>query len=43
MQGFVVCLMRRGRKKCDVCGKKFDNVDDIEVHRTEQHPDAVMS
>lgn len=37
MWGFGVYLMRhadylygrRGRKKCDVCGKKFDNVDDM--------------
>ncbi len=34
---------RRGRKKCDVCGKKFDNVDNMEVHRRDQHQDAVTS
>jgi hypothetical protein len=34
---------RRGRKNCDVCGKKFDNVYDMEVHRRDLHPDPIMS
>ncbi len=28
---------RRGRKKCDVCGKKFDIVDEMEMHRRDLH------
>jgi hypothetical protein len=49
MWGFGIYLMRiadylygrRGRKKCDVCGKKFNSIVDMEVHRRDLHPDAV--
>lgn len=34
---------RRGRKKCDICGKKFDSADKMEVHRRDLHPDAVTT
>jgi len=34
---------RRRRKKCDICGKKFDNIDVMEEHRRDLHPDAVTS
>lgn len=51
MWGFGIFLMlladylygRRGRKKCDVCGKKFNSADEMEVHRRDLHPDAVTS
>jgi hypothetical protein len=51
MLGFTIYLMRladylhgrRGSKKCDVCGKKFESIDDMEVHRRDLHPDAVTS
>jgi hypothetical protein len=51
MWGFGIYLIRladylygqRGRKKCDVCGKKFDSADDMEVHRRDLHPDAVTT
>ena len=51
MWGFGIYLMRladylygrRGRKKCDVCGKKFDNADEMEAHRRDLHPDAVTT
>jgi hypothetical protein len=51
MWGFGIYLMRladylygrRGRKKCDVCGEKFDNADEMEVHRRDLHPDAVTT
>jgi hypothetical protein len=51
MWGFVIYMMRladyfygrRGRKKCDVCGKKFDNIIEMEAHRRDLHPDAVTS
>ena len=51
MRGFGIYLMRladylygrRGRKKCDVCGKYFDNIDKMEADRRDLHPDAVTS
>ena len=50
MWGFTIYLMRladylHGRryknKKCDICGKKFGSMDDMEEHRRNLHPDAV--
>lgn len=48
MWGFTIYLMRladalhgrRAKKTCDVCGKKFHNIDEMEVHRRDLHPGA---
>jgi hypothetical protein len=48
MWGFGIYLMRladalygrRVRRTCDICGKKFGNIDEMEVHRRDLHPDA---
>ena len=34
---------RRTKKTCDICKKKFRNVDEMEVHRRNIHPDAEVT
>jgi hypothetical protein len=36
-------LYARRAGKMHVCGKKFNSVDDMEVHRRNVHPDAVIT